>query len=132
MGYVEIMKKSLTEILQNFLSISFKSFFVSLSIFVFGCAANTKNHWDEYESLIYSQYHEPGKATPEYQIDKMQADIQVAKSKNKLLPPGYYAHLGYQYLQAGKSGEAKQCFEIEKRQFPESAVLMDRFLRKLR
>ena len=102
------------------------------SIFVGGCASQSIYYWGDYEDLIYAQYHEPGKATQEYQIEKMQADIQRAKSKNKPLPPGFYAHLGYQYLQLGKAGEARQYFEIEKGNFPESAVLMDRFLKKLK
>jgi hypothetical protein len=103
-----------------------------LAIFFSGCATNTKYHWGDYQDLIYTQYNEPGKATPEYQIEKMQADIQKASSNSKPLPPGFYAHLGYQYLQLGKAGEARQFFEIEKKQFPESAVLMDRFLKKLK
>ncbi len=103
-----------------------------LTIFVGGCASHSIYHWGDYEELIYAQYHEPGKATPEYQIEKMQADIQRAKSKNKPLPPGFYAHLGYQYLQLGKASEARQYFETEKGNFAESAVLMDRFLKKLK
>jgi hypothetical protein len=103
-----------------------------VTIFVGGCASHSIYHWGDYEDLIYAQYHEPGKATPEYQIEKMQADIQRAKSENKPLPPGFYAHLGYQYLQLGKAAEARQCFETEKGNFPESAVLMDRFLKKLK
>ncbi len=94
------------------------------------CASNTIYYWGHYQELLYDQYQTPGKATPEQQVLALQEDIQIAKSKNKPLPPGFYAHLGYQYLQMGKTGEAKQGFEAEKRQFPESAVLMDRFLKK--
>ncbi len=108
------------------------SLVLALTIFVGGCASHSIYHWGDYEELIYAQYHEPGKATPEYQIEKMQADIQRAKSKNKPLPPGFYAHLGYQYLQLGKASEARQYFETEKGNFAESAVLMDRFLKKLK
>jgi hypothetical protein len=108
------------------------SLFLIVTTFVSGCASHSIYYWGDYEELIYTQYHEPGKATPEYQIEKMQADIQRAKSNNKALPPGFYAHLGYQYLQLGKAGEARQYFETEKGNFPESAVLMDRFLKKLK
>jgi len=96
------------------------------------CATKTIYYWGDYEDLIYTQYQTPGKATPEYQVDIMQADIQEAKSENKPLPPGFYAHLGYQYLQMGKIIEAKNSFEAEKKQFPESAVLMNRFLKKIK
>lgn len=106
--------------------------FLVVAFLLAGCASHTRYYWGNYEDLIYTQYQEPGKATPEYQIEKMQADIQRARSKNKPLPPGFYAHLGYQYLQIGRASEARQSFETEKRQFPESAVLMDRFLKKIK
>lgn len=96
------------------------------------CVSSTKYYWGEYENNIYTQYQEPGKATPEYQIERMQADIQRAAGKHQPLPPGFYAHLGYQYLQVGKAVEARKYFAAEKRAFPESAVLMDRFLAKIK
>lgn len=99
---------------------------------VMGGCASTMYYWGEYQDLLYTQYNEPGKAIPEYQIEKMQADIHKAKGENKPLPPGFYAHLAYQYLQLGKAGDARQYFEAEKSHFPESAVLMDRFLKKLK
>ncbi len=108
------------------------SLLLVLSACLGGCSTHSVYYWGDYESLIYTQYQEPGKALPEYQIEKLQADIQRAKGVNKPLPPGFYAHLGHQYLQIGKTNEARQCFEIEKNQFPESATLMDRFLKKLK
>ncbi len=103
-----------------------------LSTVFSSCVSSTKYYWGEYENLVYTQYQEPGKATPEIQIQKLEADIQKAASKNKPLPPGFYAHLGYQYLQIGKAGEARQYFTAEKKAFPESTVLMDRFLKKIK
>lgn len=105
---------------------------ISLCAAFSGCVSQTKYYWGNYESLIYAQYLEPGKATPEYQIEKMQADIQKAASRNEPLPPGFYAHLGYQYVQTGKAAEARKYFTAEKRAFPESAALMDRFLTKIK
>lgn len=103
-----------------------------LSTVFSSCVSATKYYWGSYENLIYTQYQEPGKATPDFQIQAMQADIQKAASKNLPLPPGFYAHLGSQYLQIGKAGEARQYFTAEKKAFPESAVLMDRFLKKIK
>ncbi len=105
---------------------------ILVTFLITGCVSNKIYYWGEYQNLLYTQYQEPGKATPEFQIEKMQADVQKARGENKPLPPGFYAHLGYQYLQLGKSGEARQSFETEKKLFPESAVLMDRFLKKLK
>jgi len=117
----------------NLNSLSFKiSNFIILSLVLCGCASSTHYYWGEYENLIYTQYQEPGKATPDVQIQKMEADIQKAASKNLPLPPGFYAHLGFQYLQIGKAGEARQYLTAEKKAFPESTVLMDRFLKKIK
>ena len=120
----------------NFLNsykISAKIIVLGASLVVFtSCTTPTKYYWGDYQSLIYNQYQEPGKATPEVQVQALQADIQKAASENKPLPPGFYAHLGYQYLQLGKAGEARQYFSAEKRAFPESAVLMDRLLKKIK
>ncbi len=105
---------------------------IALLTMLSGCVSSNKYYWGEYESIIYTQYTEPGKASPEFQIQRMQADIQRAAGKNLPLPPGFYAHLGSQYLQIGKAAEARKYFTAEKRAFPESAVLMDRFLTKIK
>lgn len=106
--------------------------FFAFSCLLSSCASSTKYYWGEYENLIYTQYTEPEKATPEIQIEKLQADIQKASSKNLPLPPGFYAHLGYQYLQNGNMGEASRYLAKEKKMYPESATFMDRFLKKLK
>ena len=105
---------------------------VILLLLLSSCASQTIYHWGHYQELLYDQYQTPGKATPEYQVTKLEEDIEEAKNKNKPLPPGFFAHLGYQYLQMGRTSDAKESFEAEKRQYPESAVLMDRFLKKFK
>ncbi len=107
-----------------------KFFILLLTLFLGGCASNSIYYWGHYQDLLYDQYQTPGKSTPEMQVLKLEEDMEKAKSKNKPLPPGFFAHLGYQYLQMGRTEEAKESFESEKQQFPESAVLMDRFLKK--
>jgi len=98
-----------------------------------GCATDTvKYHWGPYETLIYHEFINPGKAAPELQIDKLQAGIREAKGRNKPVPPGYHAHLGYQYLKAGRPDGARLGFENEMRLYPESSVLMKRFIAKIK
>jgi len=46
--------------------------------------------------------------------------------------PGFHAQLGYAYYELGKVDQARQEFETEKADFPESAVLMDRLLARLK
>ncbi len=107
-------------------------FIFSLLLVLSSCASKTIYYWGHYQDLLYDEFLVPGKAPPEIQVDKLQQDIQKAKSENKPLPPGFYAHLGYQYLLMGRAQEAKQSFEAERAQFPESVVLMDRYLKKFK
>jgi hypothetical protein len=100
----------------------------ALALLLGGCAAPTVYYWGQYEDLLYASYAAPGAVPPEQQVALMEEDRQKARAENKPLPPGYYAQLGYLYYQSGKPDEARQAFAIEKAQFPESAVLMDRLL----
>ena len=97
-----------------------------------GCASQpTLYTWGHYEELVYTMYAKPDKAAPELQVAKLEEDFQKARAKNKAVPPGFHAHLGYLYFQLGKLDQARQEFETEKNNFPESAVFMDRLLANL-
>ncbi len=88
--------------------------------------------WGNYEEMVYLTYSKPGQATPEFQIERMEADLAKAKGKGAKMPPGFYAYLGSLYSQLGKSDQACQALEAEKAQFPESTVLVDRMLANLK
>jgi len=105
---------------------------LALIILLGGCAAPTIYTWGHYEDLIYSSYNAPGKVSPEMQVEKLEEDYQKARATNKRMPPGWHAHLGYFYFHLGKLDQAKQEFLTEKAEFPESAVMMDRFLAKFK
>ena len=104
---------------------------MGLAIWVAGCAAPTIYSRTHYEDLVYLSYAKPDKATPEIQVKQMEKDLQKASSLNKPVPPGFHAHLGYLYYQLGQLNQARQEFETEKTQFPESVVFMDRMLANL-
>jgi len=93
-----------------------------------GCASPTIYSWGHYEDMIYVSYSSPDKATPELQVQQLEADYQKARSANKPVPPGLHAHLGYLYYQLGKLDQAQLEFQTEKSLFPESAIFMDRLL----
>lgn len=97
-----------------------------------GCAEPTIYSWGHYEDVIYVSYSAPGKMSPEMQVGKLEEDYQKARAANKPVPPGWHAHLGYLYFELGKSDQARQEFETEKANFPESAVFMDRLLANLK
>lgn len=100
-------------------------------VFLAGCASKQIYSWGHYEELIYRDYAKPGAVSAEEQVAQLEADFQKAKSKNKPVPPGFHAQLGTLYFQLGKLDQARQEFETEKAQFPESAVFMDRLLATL-
>ncbi len=97
-----------------------------------GCAGPSLYTWGHYERLIYQSYATPGKVPPEKQIEKLEQDYQLARASNKRMPPGFHAYLGSLYFQIGKLDQARQEFETEKAEFPESAVFMDRLLSNLK
>jgi hypothetical protein len=97
-----------------------------------GCAVPSIYSWGHYEDVIYVSYSAPGKMSPEMQVTKLEEDYQKARAANKPVPPGWHAHLGYLYFELGKSDQARQEFETEKANFPESAVFMDRLLANLK
>ena len=96
-----------------------------------GCRSPDIYYWGNYENVIYGMYAHPDKVPPEVQVQKMEEDMHRAASKNKPLPPGFHAHLGYAYYAMGKLDLAQREFEAEKKAFPESAAFMDRLLTNL-
>ena len=77
---------------------------------------------------MYVSYAQPGKVSPEMQVEKLEEDYQKARANNKRMHPGFHAHLGYLYFQLGKVDQALQEFATEKAEFPESTVFMDRLI----
>jgi hypothetical protein len=109
-----------------------KIFAVLLILIIQGCATNkpTLYEWGNYENLIYQGYSHADKLSPEEHITKLEADYQIARSKNKAVPPGYYAQLGVLYYQIGKQEKAEKSFATEAELFPESKQFMNRLIDK--
>lgn len=93
-----------------------------------GCQSPDVYYWGHYENVIYDMYNKPDKASPEQLAAILEQDEQKAASKNKPLPPGFHAQLGYLYAQMGKTDQARQQYEKEKQMYPESSVIMNRML----
>lgn len=107
--------------------------FLGLAIYLVGCAAKpTTFAWTSYEEVVYQDYSKPGSVQPADQIAKLEADYQKLQSTGKMIHPGFHAHLGFLYSKVGNFGEAVKHFQMEKKLFPESARLMDRFIQKLK
>ncbi len=104
----------------------YQLFSMCLLVLLAGCAGH-KNlyYWGEYESVLLDMYTDPGEATNEVQIQRLNESIQSAQDVNMAVPPGLYAHLGMIYARQGNMKAAMQAFEMEKNVFPESALFID-------
>ena len=104
---------------------------LSSALLFAGCAAGPKPiyQWGGYQAQVYEHFKTQGNA-PEAQIQAMEADLQVIAAKGGMAPPGYYAHLGLLYTEAGRSDDAAQALMKEKALFPESAAYVDFLLAK--
>ena len=90
------------------------------------CASTTKvpmYHWGSYSTHVYS--HLQGGEAPEPHLLAMEQTLAQAEGQPARLPPGYLAHLGLLYLQAGATDQALQAWAEEKRRFPEAASYID-------
>jgi hypothetical protein len=98
------------------------------------CASKppTLYSWGSYEDLIYASYLSPADLPAEKQVELLEKDYQVARSKNQHLPPGWHAHLAALYFQLGKPTEARRELLTEKAEFPESAAFVDRLIANLK
>lgn len=103
-------------------------FLLIFSFYFLGCASKTIYYWNDYEPSLYSHFLE--NESPLKEIENLRKDESKASQERKPLPPGFYAYLGYLYSQVGNYDLASSSFTKEKSRFPESNVLMSRFLTK--
>lgn len=98
-----------------------------------GCnSTQSLYHWGGYEEQVYRMYAKPEKATPAQQVEVLEKDMQIAKANGLSVPPGFYAHLGYQHYQMGDTNRARSYFELEKQTFPESTTYVNLMLKKIK
>lgn len=98
------------------------------------CASTppTLYQWGNYQSNVYGYLKADTAASPEKQIDDMEANLQKIRAQGKTPPPGYYAHLGLLYSTVGKTDLVVQNFRAEEQLFPESVPYMDYLLSKIK
>lgn len=92
-----------------------------------GCANRNRPlySWNGYQSNVYAYLKNDGKTSAEDQILEMEQGIQEAAADGLKVPPGYHAHLGLLYLNAGKTDQALAAWQQEKNLFPESTKYID-------
>jgi hypothetical protein len=97
-----------------------------------GCAHQPRDlyMWGAFPRQQYDALLREG-ASPDEQIRTLEAQAEKARGANAALPPGFRAHLGMLYLNAGNVDQARELWLAEKSAFPESAPYMDRLLGRL-
>jgi len=86
--------------------------------------------WESFPRQQYDFLVREG-ATPDEQIQALEAHVENARSENAALPPGLRAHLGMLYLNAGNPDRARALWQAEEAAFPESAPYMDKLIERL-
>lgn len=84
-------------------------------------------YWGDYQGTVYSYFK--GEKSPEEQIAVLEKNVELARSRNLALPPGFQAHLALLYGQTGRGERMLEYLEAEKRQFPESSAYVDFLLK---
>jgi hypothetical protein len=98
-----------------------------------GCAAKAPPPMYMWEAFPRQQYDALQRAgySPDEQIRLLEAHAEKARAANAALPPGFRAHLGMLYLDAGNVERTRTLWQAEKTAFPESSAYMDLLLKKL-
>jgi len=96
-----------------------------------GCESTPKPEplysWGAYETQVYAYLDGENRDSL---LLKFQRELEIIKSTGKAVPPGFFAHLGLLYAEAGQEADAFACFISEKTLFPEAAPFMDFLLRR--
>jgi hypothetical protein len=87
--------------------------------------------WGPYQAQVYEGFKGTGNG-PEAQLQELERHLEATTSRQRQVPPGYLAHMGYLYLQTGRNDMAAACWQREKAAFPESKVFMDFLLNNLK
>lgn len=97
-----------------------------------GCATGPKPlyMWETFPRQQYDTLLREG-VNPSDQIAALEAHAEKARAANAALPPGFRAHLGMMYMNAGNNDRARELWQAEKAAFPEATPYMDQLLRRL-
>ena len=84
-------------------------------------------YWNGYDTALYQHYRNP--QDRETFVAAVVETIRQADERGMRVPPGVSAELGYALFEEGKAKEAIPWFERERKEWPESQVLMDKMIR---
>ncbi|CAB9543560.1 hypothetical protein BROOK1789C_1031 [Bathymodiolus brooksi thiotrophic gill symbiont] len=97
-----------------------------------GCNDKRLYYWGKYENIVRQSYVTPSEVDIDTQISELEIDLRKAKDSGKKVAPGFYAHLGMMYAKQGNIVSSKEMLLQEKALFPESSVLIDGMLERVK
>lgn len=92
---------------------------------------STYYDWGRYEDSVFAVTARPDGFDLGAEIDALEKQIEVSMNKERPIPPGLHAHLGYLHSVAGNPAAARDHLEREKTLYPESARFVDHVLARL-
>ena len=95
------------------------------------CGSTSYYDWGDYEGSVYRVTAHPDGFDLGAEIDALEQQIELSQAKERPIPPGLHAHLGYLYSVAGNAARAREHFEREKSLYPESAHFVDYLMAQL-
>jgi hypothetical protein len=91
-----------------------------------GCAPETYFYWGDYSETYYSYKKSPSDETMTKHINSLIDIVNTSSLRNKQVPPGVYAELGFYLIKKGKEKEGFQYFDKEIRLYPESRIFIEK------
>ena len=99
-----------------------------LGIIAASCAPTTRFEWGDYETSLYQYYKSPTEL--DSYREALNEAIEVGRTDGRLAP-GLCAELGYTYLEQGNIDAARELFEMEMANFPESRPFLGGLIERL-
>lgn len=96
-----------------------------------GCSSPSYYDWGRYEESVYVVTATPDGFDLQAEIDALELQLEQTRNKQRPVPPGFHAHLGYLHTVAGNPAAARQHFQDEQALFPESTRFMGYLLSRL-
>ncbi len=97
------------------------------------CASCTSTYydWGRYEDSVFAVTRQPDGFDLAAEIDALEKQVDQSLDKERPVPPGLHAHLGYLHSVAGNPVAAREHLEREKSLYPESARFVEHMLARI-
>lgn len=102
-----------------------------ITLFLGGCVPTSLYYWGNYSNTLYHVRKEASDEARAKHLSELESIVTESNGRNLRVPPGVYCELGYMYAKKGNNKLALHFFELEKRTYPESTLLIDRLVNRV-